>query len=173
MGYGMNDLPSDWLIQLKRVYPNRSGPMSWPRVFLKVRRALFESNWETLIEGVKRYARYCQEAGIEGSAFVVAPARFFEDEIYLEDLSFCAAEDPKKVESRNREAERFARAREAGVRVGLEPMQGECAAAFETRVSLAQTHGGNRANHSVGDHAAANALGSRLAGLTDKLRIAK
>lgn len=112
-------MPVTWLDELKAAYPKRSGPMSWPRVFLKVRRALLETSWDDCIEGVKRYAKYCQEAGIEGSGFVVAPARFFEDEIYLEDLTFAPAEDPKIIDQRARSlTARIAveeRAREAGI----------------------------------------------------------
>lgn len=163
----MNELPGDWLDQLKQVYPNRSGPMSWPRVFLKVRRALFESSWESLIEGVKRYARYCQEAGIEGSAFVVAPARFFEDEIYLEDLSFCAAEDPKKVDVRRLESERMQRAVDSAVQAGStsRPYPQECAAAFETRLAIERNRNGSVSS--------GGALGERVRDLASHLRVAK
>lgn len=165
----MNALPSDWLDQLKQVYPNRSGPMSWPRVFLKVRRALFESSWESLIEGVKRYARYCQEAGIEGSAFVVAPARFFEDEIYLEDLTFAAAIDPKVAAAKAKEALRWDRASELAAHLSVPRYPQDSLEAFESRIRLAETRPPPRR---VSDNAGGE-LSGRIADLANRLRVAK
>lgn len=159
--------------------------MSWPRVFLKVRRALFETSWADCMEGVKRYAKYCQEAGIEGSAFVIAPARFFEDEIYLEDLTFLPTEDPKVAEHKRKESERWARALEAASRLGvggsvagaegLRPMQGECVAAFETRIRLAQDgigrgHGG-RGGNNEGARAGGGELSNRITSLSERMKI--
>jgi hypothetical protein len=160
----MNQMPSDWLDQLKQEYPHRSGPMSWPRVFLKVRRALMESNWETLIEGVKRYAKYCQEAGIDGSAFVVQPARFFEDEIYLEDLSFCAAEDPKKAEAKRKEADYLARVTVRASGLGISRYADEPAAALETRCRLAETRGPDRL---------CDGFATRVSDLAQRMRVTK
>lgn len=137
----MNQMPVTWLDELKAAYPKRSGPMSWPRVFLKVRRALLETSWDDCIAGVKRYAKYCQEAGIDGSAFVVAPARFFEDQIYLEELAFSPAEDPNVTEHKRKERARFARAVDDALGMGIKPMPGECAAALETRIMLERTQG--------------------------------
>lgn len=176
-------MPVTWLDELKAAYPKRSGPMSWPRVFLKVRGALLETRWDDCIAGVKRYAKYCQEAGIEGSAFVITPARFFEDEIYLEDLTFTPAEDPKIVEHRSKEADRLARAREAGARIGLEPMPGECSAAFETRIMLENQRPG-RGERRETDHVGASgeselhmrsseSVQQRISSLAHRLRIAK
>src|SRR6185312_3231712 len=113
MGPSMNQMPIDWLDVLKVEYPKRSGPMRWPRVFLPVRRALMETSWVDLISGVKRYAEYCKASGKEGSDYVVAPESFFKDEIYLETFEYKAPEDPKVIEARNKEADRWRRAREA------------------------------------------------------------
>lgn len=102
-----------------------------------------ESNWETCIEGVKRYAKYCQEAGIEGSSFVITPARFFEDEIYLESLQFSQAQDPKKIDAQKKENQRWTEAHLLASRLTpvLEPMQHESVGAFETRVRSAKDAG--------------------------------
>jgi len=155
--------------------------MSWPRVFLKLRRALFETNWEQIMEGVRRYARYCQEAGTEGSAFVVTPARFFEDEIYLEELSFCAPqskEEAARAERKRQEAERMDRAIHSGNRLGLRPVEGECASAFETRIYLAShahrgTDGRGDGSGAGGSNAGDQRLANRVADLASRMRIAK
>lgn len=145
--------------------------MSWPRVFLKVRRALLETNWDDCIAGVKRYAKYCQEAGIEGSAFVITPARFFEDEIYLEALTFAPAEDPKVAEHKRKEAERRDRAVVSGraLQPPVEPYPLESVAAYETRIMLAKNDRG-RSDPAMGGGMAINA---RIASLANRMRIAK
>lgn len=166
----MNAMPIDWLDQLKREYPKRSGPMSWPRVFLKLRRALIETNWDEIMEGVKRYAKYCQDAGTEGSSFVVAPARFFEDEIYLESLKFeqpQTKEQTAKAEIARKESDRMERCIADAARLGcpLRPYPQESAAAFETRVAIERDR--DRTVSSGGD------LGERIRGLANHMRIAK
>lgn len=176
-------LPSDWLDQLKAVYPKRSGPMRWPRVFLPVRRALMETTWDDLISGVKRYAEYCKASGKEGSEFVATPESFFKDEIYLEELLYQPSktkEESRAAEIVARDAERIANAvRDSGGL--LRPMRGECAAAFETRIALERTRGPSCAPHRpsaepMGTTAIRDpvvGLHDRIAHLTDRMRIAK
>lgn len=166
----MNAMPIDWLDQLKREYPKRSGPMSWPRVFLKLRRALIETNWDEIMEGVKRYAKYCQDAGTEGSSFVVAPARFFEDEIYLESLKFeqpQTKEQTAKAEIARKESDRMERCIADAARLGcpLRPYPHESATAYEHRLRTEQD---NQRSVRRGD-----ALGENIRNLTDRMRIAK
>lgn len=132
----MNQMPTDWLEQIKREYPKRSGPMRWPRVFLPVRRALLETSWDSIMEGVRRYAKYCKDSGKEGSDYVTGPENFFKDEIYLEELEFHAAEDPKITRAAAVAVERMDRAVADGKRLFLAPHPNEPVAAFETRIML-------------------------------------
>ena len=135
----MNQMPTDWLDELKREYPKRSGPMRWPRVFLAVRRALLESSWESIMEGVKRYAMYAKASGKEGSDFIATPENFFKDEIYLEELAYEAPKSKKdleQLERRRGEDERLHRANDEAMALGLRQHLGEPVAAYETRIML-------------------------------------
>ncbi|MDR5728306.1 MAG: hypothetical protein RB191_12835 [Terriglobia bacterium] len=188
----MNDMPIDWSEQLQSVYPKRSGPSGWRgmKLMLALRRALFDSTWEQIIDGCKNYAKYCKDSGSEGSPFVQAPLRFIQDGCFLEEFEFRQAEDPKVIDARNKEADRWRRAREAAAELSpaLTPMPGECCAAFETRIRLAETRGNGRAHtdrgvgrggsaghaellgESQGRH---NGLSDRIASLNDRMRVAK
>lgn len=140
--------------------------MSWPRVFLKVRRALIESSWEECLEGVKRYARYCQEAGIEGSAFVVSPARFFEDEIYLESLTFQAAEDPKVAEHRAKKLAERVRVESEASLCGVQFDSRDSTESIQTRIEIARNQRPSRA-------ALPPEISTRIGELSARMRIAK
>jgi len=150
----MNDMPTDWLDQLKTEYPKRSGPMRWPRVFLPVRRALMDVTWSEIIEGIKRYKAYCQASGKEGSDYVIGPESFFKDEIYLEQFEHKAPQDPKVIEAKRQEAQRWDRAyRDADALAcgGLKPYPLESIGAFETRIESARTRVSPRVAHLVSD----------------------
>lgn len=167
----MTELPIDWSEQLQAVYPKRSGPSGWKgmRLMLALRRALLDSTWEQILDGCKNYAKYCQESGSEGSSFVQAPQRFIEDGSFLEEFTHQAAVDPKVAEQKRREAERFTRAVEAGSLLGLEPLRGECAASFETRIAMHRNSGptdGPRGDVS-------SEIRDRIASLAGRMRIAK
>lgn len=167
----MNEMPNDWSEQLQAVYPKRSGPSGWKgmRLMLALRRALMTSTWEEIIDGCKNYAKYCQESGSEGSSFVQAPQRFIEDGSFLEEFTHQAAVDPKIAEIKRKEADRFTRAIEAGSRLGLEPVRGECAAAFETRISLHRNSGPTDGPRIP----VASEIRDRIASLAGRMRIAK
>lgn len=165
----MNAMPIDWLDQLKREYPKRSGPMSWPRVFLKLRRALIETNWDEIMEGVKRYAKYCQDAGTEGSSFVVAPARFFEDEIYLESLTFTPAKDPKVAAHEAQAAERWDRASRLANDLSVERYRGDSIDTFEERIRAVQNGRLPQPSQGRTEHP----LSARITDLANRMRITK
>lgn len=136
-------MPADWSDQLQAAYPKRSGPMGWKgmRLMLAVRRALQETDWNTILEGVKRYAAYCQKSGKEGSEYVKTPKAFFEEGIYLEELQFSAPIDHREAERQRQLADRERCADEAGSKLGLSRYPQESIAAFETRISLARSFG--------------------------------
>lgn len=148
--------------------------MSWPRVFLKLRRALIETNWDEIMEGVKRYAKYTQEAGTEGTAFVLTPARFFEDEIYLESLSFQIPEDPKITAHKRKEAEHLGRVEREGILLGLERYPLESIAAFETRIRMSTVNAGrtqSKDNRPDSGSGKGNPeLSARIASLTARMK---
>src|SRR6266404_755346 len=166
----MNVLPTDWSEQLQRVYPRRSGPSGWRsmKLMLALRRALFDSTWEQIIDGCKNYREYCQAGGIEGSTFVQAPARYIEDGSYLETFTHQAAQDPKIIEAKHREAARMERAVDAARALdpALTPHPQECAAAFESRVRFAASAPSLKPGRSA-------ELDARIAALTGRMRVAK
>lgn len=144
---------------------------------LACRRALFESTWEQIVNGCKNYKAYCQASGREGSDFVQAPQRFIEDGSFLEEFAYQVPADPKVTEHRAKEAERFDRARAAGLQIGLHPMQGECAAAFETRIRMQQDRLPSRPVRVEGIESGrpelSGQLTSRISSLAERMRIAK
>lgn len=173
----MNSMPPTWLDELKREYPQRSGPMRWPRVFLPVRRALQETTWDELIAGVKRYAEYCKASGKEGSDYVSSPENFFKDEIYNEVLVWKAPEKPEVIESRNKEADRWRCAREAAGKLSppLEAMPGESVGSFETRISLGIARGPSRqivqGSLQADIQGRDTDLASRISSLAERMRV--
>jgi hypothetical protein len=167
----MHELPQDWTKQLIEAYPARSGPCGWGgmRLMLSVRRALNETSWERIMEGVRGYAQYARESGKEGSEFIVAPKTFFDDAIYLEQLTYKVPENPQKIEARAKEQERMDRAVRAGstLEPALFPMPGESAAAFETRIMLAQQR------PIQGHQPGISRIGSAVTSLKERMRMAK
>jgi len=163
----MNDLPTDWLDQLKTEYPKRSGPMRWPRVFLPVRRALMDVTWSEIIEGIKRYKAYAIASGKEGSDFVIGPESFFKDEIYKEQFEHKAPQDPKIIEARAKEADFLHRAMEHANLLDIKRYPHESAAALETRCMLAETQ---RPSKSICSGNSED-MASRVTSLTARMRM--
>jgi hypothetical protein len=183
----MNEMPSDWSRALEEVYPKRSGPNGWKgmRLLLAVRRALIDSTWEQILSGCKAYKDYCCQAGIEGTSFVQAPLRFIQEASYLESFSHKAPEDPKVIEAKVKETERWERAHLLASRLDpiLKPMQHESVASFETRIRLESTRNPSKPVGVLAgrlDREARPAirgsdpqLSERIADLAQRLRIAK
>lgn len=161
----MNEMPVNWLVELSEAYPKRSGPCGWNgmKMLLCVRRALLESTWIEIMNGVKRYAKFCSQAGKEGTEYVLSPKAFFDDAVYLEELSFQAPQTKEQQELARiavRDGSRMERACAAGKAFGLSPMAGESVGSFETRVQLAQRD----APTVRGD------LGERISSLANRLK---
>lgn len=176
----MNALPSDWTAQLQAAYPKRSGPCGWGgmKLMLGVRKALLNTDWETILHGVKGYKSFCEQAGIQGSTFVKTPVNFFEEGVYLEELTFQAKEDPKVSEAKRKEAKRWEEACGNAKRLGppLSPWPQESIGAFESRVKMAATHehrpaAVSRAADPVLRSSAAD-LHGRISSLANKLKSA-
>lgn len=167
----MNVMPTDWSEQLQSVYPKRSGPSGWKgmKLMLALRRALFDSTWEQIIDGCKNYARYCEEGGKTGSDFVQAPARFIEDGSYLEQFTFAAAVDPKVAAHKAQEALRWGRASELAAHLSVPRYPQDSLEAFESRIRLAETRPPPRR---VSDNAGGE-LSGRIADLANRMRVAK
>lgn len=166
----MNDIPIMWAAELKAAYPRRSGPTGWAsmKLLLACRRALMESTWQEIIDGCERYKAYCIESGREGTDFIQNPLRFIEDGCYLEDFTYQAPqtkEEAARAELKARDGERMAKAVEAGGRLTppLSPDPGECVAAFETRIRMAQSN----------PPAIPVDVRRRISSLTDRLRVTK
>lgn len=163
---------------------------------LALRRALMDSTWEEILDGCKNYARFCEEGGTTGSAFVQAPLRFIQDQSYLETFEYKAAQSKDELarsELRSRDLLRMQKAIEAGARIdsSLRPVPGECAAAFETRVMLAGTVGrnalrseqicvnrdtsnGGQLHSDISDlERSGESIRGRISSLADRMRIAK
>ena len=167
----MNDLPVDWSARIEAAYPKRAGPSGWRgmRLMLAIRRALMESTFEEILDGCEKYKAFCQQSGIEGSIYVQAPIRFIEDGCYLEDFVYVRPEKPEVIEARNKEADRWRRAREAAAKLSppLEAYPGESAGSLETRVEMARTRGPDKPAAATAD------LHGRISSLAERMRIAK
>lgn len=165
----MNQMPLDWSEQLQAAYPQRAGPSGWKgmRLMLACRRALMDYTWEQIIDGCKNYKSYCQASGREGTDFVQTPQRFIEDCSFLEELTFKAPEDPKIIEARAKEADRWRRAREAAAKLSpaLEAHPLESVAAFETRIAM-QINGPKNSRPSA-------QLSAKVHELAGRMRISK
>jgi hypothetical protein len=109
------------------------------RLMLACRRALLNATWEQVIEGVKRYATYCDQSGKTGTDFVQSPQRFIDEGSYLETFDYQVPVDPAVAQARARDAKREAEAFERGERCGLKRHPQESIAAFETRCALVET----------------------------------
>lgn len=144
------------------------------RLMLAVRAALKETDWDSIMEGVRGYAKYCEASGKAGSEFVKAPISFFEEGIYAEELEYKQPADPKIIERRRLEEEHMRRAVGRAIQAGsaLRPYPQESAASFETRVSLAESCPNRGERRMDGSHEA-NPLGTRIASLADRLRVSK
>ena len=136
---------------------------------LAIRRALMESTFEEILDGCEKYKAFCQQSGIEGSIYVQAPIRFIEDGCYLEDFVYVRPEKPEVIEARNKEADRWRRAREAAAKLSppLEAYPQESIGAFETRISMQRTRGSGQATSIPSD------LHGRIASLAERLKIAR
>lgn len=168
----MNDLPLDWSAQLQSAYPKRSGPCGWTsvRLMLALRSALQQSTWEQIIDGCKRYKRYCEQSGKEGTDFVQNPLRFIADGCYAEAFEYKAPETKEQKERRElaeRDRERINKTLEVGRRLipPVLPLPGDTAASYETRVRMAAD------NHK--DSGKPASLNRGMAELVNQLRMPK
>lgn len=67
----------DWMPEFRRRYPRRSGSHRWDDARKAANARLAEGHDpETILAGADRYARYCQAAGITGTAMVQQGATF-------------------------------------------------------------------------------------------------
>ena len=137
--YEKNPLPPDWAQQLSAVYPRRSGPsgIGGTKTMLKIRAALLEDPWQTILDGAQRYADYCDKAGKTGSEFVKTAATFIEERAYREEFLFQQPRDPAEAARAERESERERNAELRGKQYGMSRLQHESVAAFETRIACA------------------------------------
>ena len=71
---------------LKAVYPKRAGGQPWPRALKACNARLTQgSTWSEMLEGARRYQRFCSETGKIGTEFVMQAATFFgPDKRFLE-----------------------------------------------------------------------------------------
>ena len=138
----MNNMPVDWINQIKAEYPARSGGLGWldMRLMLAVRRALLTHTWEQITDAIKAYKAYCQQSGKEGSELVLKPKSWFEQGGYAEEWRYQVKQDPVAIEKARQSDALDRRADEAGARVGLTRHALESRAAFETRVRMAEMH---------------------------------
>jgi len=72
--------------ELKRVYPKRAGGQSWNRALRACNTRLKGGeDWQTIIEGARRYAAWCDATDTTGTEFVKQAATFCgPDKHYLE-----------------------------------------------------------------------------------------
>lgn len=77
----------DQWLNFKLEYPHRGGGQPWTRAVKACKTRLAEGvTWEEIIEGAKRYAKYCEAAGKVGTEIVMHASTFLgPDKRYLED----------------------------------------------------------------------------------------
>lgn len=82
-----SELPADWLEQLKAAYPRRGGGQGWTAVkrLVPAHVARGES-FESIIEGTRRYARWCEATGKVRTELVKMAQTFYgRDKWWQED----------------------------------------------------------------------------------------
>ncbi len=72
--------------ELRKVYPKRSGGQGWGNLREKLPTLLNQGYTpEDIIEGTKRYARWCRASGIEGTSFVKQATTFYGPGLWFDE----------------------------------------------------------------------------------------
>lgn len=144
---------------------------------LALRRALFDSTWEQIIDGCKNYKAYCQAAGKEGTEYVQAPQRFIEDQSYLESFAYQIPKTKDELardELRAKEVAALVALAGRADAVGLAKYDLESSGSFRTRIELAERAPGySNGSYTTKCSEAGNISGSRISALVDRMRISK
>lgn len=83
----MNNLPDDWLPQIKAIYPKRQGGQGWGALERLLKSHLSQGiTWEEIMAGTRSYAAWVQYSGKAGSELVKQARTFYgRDAWFLED----------------------------------------------------------------------------------------
>ena len=88
----------------KSVYPERSGSQPWARAVKAANARVKEgANFHAMLEGAKRYAEFCDEAGKTGTEFVMQAATFLGPEQHFLQPWSPPANKSEVLEQRNRQ----------------------------------------------------------------------
>ena len=81
-----DELPADWLEQLKNEYPKRAGGHGWGHARVRVLARIKEGHaFEQIKDGTSRYRHYCTNAGISGTEFVKQAQTFYGPGLWFLD----------------------------------------------------------------------------------------
>ncbi len=122
-------LPSDWLDQIRRAYPKRVGGQGWGHLRKRVPALIQQGeSFESLLDGVRRYAALMKATGQEKTPYVKQACTFFgPGEWWLEDYDL--PDDGSVQLTVDQEAEKY----------GLQRQEGESDESLRRRVGVAQT----------------------------------
>ena len=140
-GPGAGHDAAEQVIQLvKAIYPKREGHQRWPQATKHVRAALKAGTTaQELVDGVTRYAAYCESKEITGSDKVLQAASFFgEVKGWRETWEVQAKAKPRQWPAIGDEAGW----KRLGKQFGIEPAVGEALSIFQGRVRDAVNRGG-------------------------------
>lgn len=71
-------LPENWLEELQKIYPRRTGGQGWgalPRLIQKI--LARGGTWPQLLAGAKSYRNHCDREGLTGTSYVRQARTFF------------------------------------------------------------------------------------------------
>jgi hypothetical protein len=70
---------TETLDAIKLAYPDFAGRADWTTALHHVAIRVEECGAQALLDGVKRYAAYCEGGGVSSTKFVMSPGKFFSD----------------------------------------------------------------------------------------------
>jgi hypothetical protein len=112
--------------QLWQGYPRRIGNNPKRRAYNAYKARLKEYDHDTLINGLKRYRRFCEVTGIIHTSYVMHASTFLGlDENFLEDWE---PPEPERIET----------IEQKGRRLGINPGIGESMDAYKKRIAQAR-----------------------------------
>lgn len=113
------ELPTDYLEQLKAIYPRRLGDNGWIHVRTLIPRALTAgASWERILAGTRAYRSHCDETGKTGTELVKQARTFYGPTMYFDEWA-----DMLPVQTPRQKAEeaRWAALRVRGEACGFRP----------------------------------------------------
>ena len=120
----LDDLPPDWLDQLRSVYPKRDGGGAAPKAITRLMETALANGaqWERILKGAENYRIHCGRKGMTGTEYVLMLQTFIGRDWHFDEWADQDMRSPaEKAADRAREAT-LQRAARIGFR---QPLPGE------------------------------------------------